>query len=153
QRFHLHVGSVVAIVRDFARDPDVNAFFATARPGRKTAPKRDAIHQRACELRRQGATLDDIRAALPREGFDISESYLFRLLHRAGLTGTRQRRPTPQPGEYAQDGSLVPEIAEVRELSLEGRPQFPTQVAGLFLFVPLLLDLDLPHAVTHAGLP
>src|SRR5205807_7499434 len=49
QRFHLHVGSVRAIVRDFARDPDVNAFFATARPGRKTSPKRDAIHQRACE--------------------------------------------------------------------------------------------------------
>src|SRR5208283_2468529 len=69
QRFHLHVGSVRAIVRDFARDPDLNAFFATARPGRKTSPKRDAIHQRACELRRQGATLADIRAALQREGF------------------------------------------------------------------------------------
>ncbi len=39
QRFHLHVGSVRAIVRDFARDPDVNAFFATARPGRKTCPQ------------------------------------------------------------------------------------------------------------------
>ena len=75
QRLHLHVGSVRAIVRDFARDPDVNAFFATARPGRKTSPKRDAIHQRACELRRQGATLADIRAALQREGFDVSESW------------------------------------------------------------------------------
>ena len=83
QRLHLHVGSVRAIVRDFARDPDVNAFFATARPGRKTSPKRDAIHQRACELRRQGATLADIRAALQREGFDDNESYLFRILHRA----------------------------------------------------------------------
>jgi transposase len=153
QRFQLHAGSVRAIVRDFARDPNVNAFFAAARPGRKTAPKRDAIHQRACELRRQGATLADICAALQREGFDISESYLFRLLHRAGLTATRQRRPTPQPGDYAHDGSLVPEITDVRELSLEDRPQFPTKVAGLFLFVPLLLDLDLPQAVTHAGLP
>ena len=66
QRFDLHVGSARAIVRDFARDPDLNAFFATARPGRKTSPKRDAIHQRACELRRQGATLADIRAALQR---------------------------------------------------------------------------------------
>jgi len=46
QRFQLHVGSVGAIVRDFARDPDVNAFFAASRPGPKTSPKRDAIHQR-----------------------------------------------------------------------------------------------------------
>jgi hypothetical protein len=53
QRFDLHVGSVRAIVRDFAGDPDVNALFTAARPGRKTSPKRDAIHQRAGELRRQ----------------------------------------------------------------------------------------------------
>ena len=54
QRLHLHVGSVQAIVRDFARDPNVNAFFATARPGRKTSPKRDAIHQRACKSAAKG---------------------------------------------------------------------------------------------------
>jgi transposase len=153
QRFHLHVGSVRAIVRDFARDPDVNAFFATARPGRKTSPKRDAIHQRARELRRQGATLADIRAALQREGFDVSESYLFRILRRAGLATTRQGRPLRQPGDYANDGSLVPDIADARALVLEDGRQFPTKVAGLFLFLPLLLDLDLPQAVTHAKLP
>ena len=164
QRFHLHIGSVRAIVRvhigsvraivrDFARDPDVNAFFATARPGRKTSPKRDAIHQRACELRRQGATLADIRAALQREGFDVSESYLFRILRRAGLATTRQGRPLRQPGDYANDGSLVPDIADAQALVLEDGRQFPTKVAGLFLFLPLLLDLDLPQAVTHAELP
>ena len=153
QRFHLHIGSVRAIVRDFARDPDVNAFFATARLGRKTSPKRDAIHQRACELRRQGATLADIRAALQREGFDVSESYLFRILRRAGLATTRQGRRLRQPGDYANDGSLVPDIADARALVLEDGRQFPTKVAGLFLFLPLLLDLDLPQAVTPAELP
>src|SRR5215831_3690356 len=153
QRFHLHVGSVRAIVRDFARDPDVHAFFATAKPGRKTSPKREAIHQRACELRRQGATLADLRAALQREGFDISESYLFRVLRHAGLATTRQGRPFRQPGDYARDGSLVPEIADVHALALEAGRQFSTQVAGLFLVLPLVLDLDLPQAVVRAGLP
>jgi transposase len=153
RRFQLHVGTVPAIVRDFAHDPDLNAFFATAKPGRKTAPKREAIHDRACQLRRQGATLADIRATLQQEGSDVSESYLFRLLHRAGLAATRHRRPSRQPGQYANDGSIVPDIADIRELVLEDGRQLPTKVAGLFLFVPLLLDLDLPRAVTHAGLP
>ncbi len=153
ERFQLHVGTVRAIVRDFAREPDVNAFFAATQPGRKTAPKRAAIHERACALRRQGATLADIHAALDREGFEVSESYLFRVLRRAGLTATRQQRATRQPGEYAKDGSVVPEVADVRALSLEDGRQFPTKVAGLFLFLPLLLDLDLPQAVTQAGLP
>ncbi len=89
QRFHLQGDTVRAIVRDFARDPNVNSFFAVAEPGRKTSPKRDAIHGRACELRRQGATLGVIRTTLQHDGFDVSESYLFRLLHRAGLAATR----------------------------------------------------------------
>jgi hypothetical protein len=71
ERFHLHVGTVRAIVRDFARAPDVNAFFAATQPGRKTAPKRAAIHERACALRRQGSTLADIRTALLPEGFGL----------------------------------------------------------------------------------
>jgi transposase len=153
ERFQLHVGTVRAIVRDFARDPDVNSFFAAAQPGRKTAPKRTAIHQRAWELRRQGAPLADIRAALQQEGFEVSESYRFRVLHRAGLTATRHHRSTQQPGVYAKDGSVVPEVADVRALSLEDGRQFPTQVAGLVLFLPSLLDLDLPPAVIQAGLP
>jgi transposase len=153
RRFHLHSNSVRTIVRDFARDPDVNVLFTSARTGPKTSPKRDAIHEQACELRRQGATLADIRAALGRQGLDVSESYLFRLLHRAGLTATRQRRSTPQPGECASDGSIVPDIADVRALVLDDGRHLLTKVAGLFLFVPLLLDLDLPQAVTHAKLP
>ena len=153
ERFHLHGDTVRTIVRDFARNPDINSFFAAVGPGRKTAPKRAAIHERACTLRRQGDTLDAIRATLLREGCDISKSYLFRVLRRAGLTATRHQRSTPQPGEFAHDGSIVPEIADVRALSLEEGRQFPTEVAGLFLFFHLLLDLDLPQVVLQAGLP
>jgi len=153
QRFRLHVGTVRAVVHDFARDPDIDAFFATEPFGRKTAPKRQAIQERAGALRRQGATLADIRATLRREGWDVSESYLFRVLRRAGLTETRKRRPTPQPGEFARDGSVVPDISDVRALSFEDGRRFATKVAGLFLFLPMLLDLDLPGAVAAAGLP
>jgi transposase len=152
-RFHLHSSSVRTIVRDFARAPDVNVLFASARPGPRTSPKREAIQERACDLRRQGATLAVVRAALQQEGFDVSESYLFRLLRRAGLTATRHRPPAPQPGDYARDGSVVPDIADVRELALDDGRQFPTKVAGLFLFLPLLLDLNLPQAVSDAKLP
>jgi len=153
QRFPLHVGTVRAIVRDFARNPAVTAFFRAAPPGRKTSPKRDAIHDRACDLRRQGLTLADSRGQLDQEGHTVSESYLFRVLQRAGLATTRQRCPPRQPGERANDGSTVPAVAAVQELSLQEGRRLTTQVAGLFLFLPQLLDLDLPQAVGHAGLP
>jgi transposase len=153
QRFQLHVGTVRALVHDFARHPDINGFFTPKPLGRKTAPKRQAIQERARALRCQGATLADIRATLQREGIDVSESYLFRVLRRANLTETRNRRPAPQPGEFARDGSVVPDVADVRVLSLEDGRRFSTKVAGLFLFLPMLLDLDLPAAVANAELP
>jgi transposase len=153
RRFQLHADTVRAIVRDFARDPDVNSFFAAAVHGPKSAPKREAIQLRACELRRRGASLSAIRAALQEDGFDVSESYLFRLLQRSGLATTRQRQSPPQPGDRAADGSIVPDIADARACLLEAGRRFPTKVAGLFLFFPLLLDLDLPEAVIKAGLP
>jgi transposase len=153
QRFRLHVGTVRAIVRDFAHNPDLNAFFRASQPGRKTSPKREAIHDRACALRRQGLALEDIRITLDQEGHTVSDSYLFRVLQQEGLATTRHRRPLRPPGERANDGSVVPAIADVRALSLADGRQLPTQVAGLFLFLPQLLDLDLPQAVTHAGLP
>lgn len=118
EQFGMHFGSVQSIVRDFAANPDLKHFFHEYRPGRKTAPKRDAIEARACELRRQGLTLDQIREQLAAEGLPVSPSYLFHVLQEHGLTETRQqRRPLPQPGEKAKDGSEVPEIASVNELT------------------------------------
>jgi hypothetical protein len=47
----------------------------------------------------------------------------------------------------------VPAVADVQQRALTTDRQFTTQVAGLFLFVPQLLALDLPDAVRQAGLP
>ena len=46
-------------------------------------------------LCRQGATLADIHAVLQREGFDVSESYLFRSLHRGLGRGTATSSDAP----------------------------------------------------------
>jgi hypothetical protein len=153
-RFGLHVGTVRAMLRDFARRPDLGQFFCTPPPSDRPAPKRDAIRDRACDLRRQGHALADIRAQLLTEGHSISEAYLFRLLQDEDLAPKGQRcRAVPQPGDLANDGSVVPPVADVQQFALINGRQFTTKVAGLFLFLPQLLNLDLPHAVQHAGLP
>jgi transposase len=154
QRFGLHVGSIRVIVHDFAHDPDLGRFFCTAQAADRPAPKRQAIRDRACSLRRQGLTLAAIRRQLHAEGHAVSEAYLFRLLQDEGLAIKGQRcRAVRQPGDHANDGSLVPAIADVHQLALANGRQFTTKVAGLFLFLPQLLDLDLPGAVAQAGLP
>jgi hypothetical protein len=154
QRFHLHVGSIRALVRDFAHNPDLDRFFRSGEPPSRAAPKREAIRNRAGDLRRQGHTLADIHTQLHAEGHTVSKAYLFRLLQGEGLATKGQRcRSVPQPSDHAKDGSCVPAIADVQQLALTNGRQFPTKVAGLFLFLPQLLDLDLPHAVRQAALP
>jgi transposase len=151
-RFALSVESVRAIVHDFAANPDLQQFFAVKRPGRQTAPKRDRLSQDISRLRQDGLSLAQIQEQIdPTES--ISQSYLSRILHRQGLSGPLPRRSPRSPGLQAKDGSDIPEVADVRSCSLLPGRGFPTKVAGLFLFVPLLLMLDLPAAVERAGWP
>jgi len=154
ERFQLQVGSIRTLVRDFAHHPDLGQFFRTARTVDRPSPKRASIRDRAGFLRRQGRTLAEIRTQLQAEGHTVSEAYLFRVLQDEGLATKGQRcRSVPQPGDHANDGSLVPAVADVQQLALTNGRQFTTTVAGLFLFLPQLLDLDLPDAVRQAGLP
>jgi transposase len=149
ERFNLHPDSVRAIVRDFAQQPDLTQFFIVSRPGRQSAPKREQLAEEIARLRGQDLPLADIQQRLHDQGHTISESYLFRILQRQGLTGTRKRRSDP----LAKDGSEVPPIADVQMCSLQPGRRFPTKVAGLFLFLPQMLELDLPTAVQQAGWP
>ena len=113
ERFHLRVESIRSLVRDFAQHPNLDQLFGRAPPSDRPSPKRDAIRDRACERSRLGQTLEAIRSQLQAEGHRVSESYLFRLLHDAGVAPKGQRcRAQLQPGEHARDGSLVPAVAD-----------------------------------------
>jgi hypothetical protein len=154
ERFALPVGSIRVLVRDFARNPDLGQFFCTAQAADRPAPKREAIRDRACSLRRQGDTLAQIITQLQAEGFLVSEAYLVRLVHTAGRAPKGPRCHTVQPADdHADDGSLRPALADIHQFARTNARQFTTKVAGLFLFLPQRLDLDLAGAVRQAGLP
>jgi transposase len=153
QRFDLHPGTVQAIVRDFATNPALEQFFQMPRPGRKTAPKRQAVSERAAALRRQGKSLGEIHRQLAKEGHLLSESYLATLLREQGFSRLPVRSPGPRPGARARDGSEVPKVADVCALSLAPSRQLATPTAGLFLFMPLLLEARFSQAVASAGYP
>ena len=153
ERFELHPGTVQAVVRDFAADPDLSGFFTVTRTGPKTSPKRRAVRERVVTLRREHRTLGEIREQLVDEGHDISESYLATILREEGFSRLPRGGRPPRPGERARDGSEVPDVADVDQLSLEDGRIIYTDVAGLFLFVPLLLELEFVRAVSAAQYP
>ena len=92
RRFGLHIGSVQVMVRDFAAHPQLEQFFVCNRPGRKTSPKREGVARRVAALRREGKTLGEIHQRLRQDGYEISESYLARILREAGFARAGKRR-------------------------------------------------------------
>jgi hypothetical protein len=148
-RFSLHPDSVRAIVSDFAKDPDLTRFFIVKKPGPVAAGKRDGCRQEVLDLRRSGHSLAQITEQLA-ESHAISESSIYRILHQEGLVGDGRRISTRHK---AKDGSDIPPITDVRDCLLTPGTSFSTKVAGLFLFVPLLLQLDFAGAVAVAGWP
>lgn len=151
-RFSLRPDSVRAIVNDFAKDPDLTRFFLIRKPGPAAARTRDACRQDVLELRNQGQSLAQIQAHL-RDQHSISESSIYRILHQEGLAGGGVRVSTHKTHKTAKDGSDIPPTADVRDCLLTAGRSFPTKAAGLFLFVPLLLELDFAQAVATAGWP
>ncbi len=153
-RFGLQASTIRTLVSDFAKNPHLERFFDTGIGADRSSPKRQSICASACDLRRQGHTLAEIQAQLQAAGHEVSDTYLFRVLQAEGLITKGQRcRSAPHPGERARDGSVVPAAADIRQLALNNGRQFTTKVAGLFLFLPALLELDLVNAVALADLP
>jgi len=151
-RFSLHPDSVRAVVKDFANDPDLTRFFLVKKPGPSAAAKRAACRLDVLERRRQGQSLAESKEQLSGR-HSISASSSYRILQQEGLAGGGVRLPKGQRRRKAKDGSDLPPITDVRDCLLTPGRSFPTKAAGLFLFVPLLLELAFAGAVALAGWP
>ena len=125
-------------------------FFIEGKPGPKHRPRRDPVQEAVIELRKKNASIYDISRILKEKNHALSPRSVWEILHEAGFARLPRRleeeRPEaakPQPAPYA----------DRRKFNLLGTRVFDTQSAGLFLFLPDLLSLDLPRCVRLARYP
>jgi len=100
-------------------------------------------------LRKQNYSVYDIRRILGTGSTSLSVNALSVLLRQEGFARLPRRLDEERPE------LLRPEIAaaaDVRELNL-GPRRVETRCAGLFLFVPLMREVDLAGIVRKVGLP
>src|SRR6266581_3605071 len=151
-RFGYSPPSLASLVRDF-RAGKLTLFAEPGRPGRKSAPRKDAARGRVIELRRQGLSAYEISARLAAEGRPLNRTGVGQILAEEGF-GRLLRHPEPEasisPATAGRDTSLPP--AKVIDFAA-----FPaaatTRLAGLLLAVPDLVTLDLPALARAAGYP
>ncbi|MCP4377220.1 MAG: hypothetical protein GY794_13725, partial [bacterium] len=100
-------------------------------------------------MRKKNLLVYDIRHELKAQGHEISINSLSVLLREEGFARLPRRRDEERPSTIKPEPA---QVADVGNLDLSPR-MFRTRVAGLFLLVPLMKNLDLGQVAEQAKLP
>jgi len=166
-RFGLSPLTVYAQVRDFkaALDSDEPpAFFVEGVRGPKGARKKPRIVEHVLRLRARGYAGSDIHRALGKADFNVSVALVHQILREQGLSGMpkRSRETIAQVQAEIESGRVpglteavaaaptVPVVADARAIQLEEGRTLYSRVAGVFLFVPLLLQAGFADLIAQA---
>ena len=150
RRFGYTPGAFRVLCHEFRHDPEKrNAFFQDVRHGPQAAPVRDRVRTLAVAMRKKNLSVYDIQRELAAAGHTISINALAVLMREEGFDRLPRRRDEERPATVKPEAAAV---ADIRAIDLSPR-SFRTRVGGLFLFVPLMRNIDLSNVVGHVDLP
>jgi len=149
-RFDYSPGAFRVLCHQFRHDPSKRlAFFQRIRRGPQRAPARDRVRELAVAMRKKNLSVYDIQRELAAAGDAISINALSILLREEGFARLPRRRDQDRPLTVKPEAAAS---ADVQRINLAPRT-FRTRVGGLFLFVPLMRNIDLTTVLRQADLP
>src|SRR6266853_5220865 len=151
-RFGYAPSALASLVRDW-RAGRLALFAEPGRPGRKSAPKKNAARGRVIELRRQGLSVYEISARLAAEGTPLNRTGVGEILAEEGF-GRLLRHPEPEASASPATAGRDTTLPRASVIDFDDWPaRAGTGMAGLLLVIPDLIALDLPALVAAAGYP
>src|SRR3989442_2213710 len=150
RRFGYSPGAFRVLCHQFRHDPTKRAgFFQALKHGPQAAQVRDRVRSLAIAMRKKNLSVYDIQRELAEARHAISINALSVLLREEGFARLPRRPEHERPQRVKPEAAAV---ADVRTLSLAPR-SFRTRVGGLFLFVPLIRQIDPASVGRQAALP
>lgn len=138
------------VLASHLRAGKLGPFFVESKPGPKSRPKRDPLRDRVIELRKNNYSIYDISQILKKQDRSLSARSVWEILREAGFARLPRRLDEERPERAKPEPAPK---ADRRELDLSPDQSFHTQVAGLFLFIPAIIELQLEKHVRKAGFP
>lgn len=124
-------------------------------PIRATGPKdrraTSYLRQKVCALRKQDLSVDDIVESLKDENISLSSSTVERIAKDAGF-GKLPRRRAVQRGLSTKNSTLPPPSRNIDFDELEPF-HADCQVAGIFFFLPYLIESGMMEVLDELPLP
>lgn len=149
RRFGYSPGAFRILCHQFRRDA-LPEFFASAKTGPRTQPKKSRARERIVELRKRNYSVYEISTTLREEGMDLSATAVREVLSEEGFAPL-PRRLDEERMEHV--GPTAEPIADARSFVVVPNTRFTTNVGGLFLFVPDIIRLGIDHLAEKAKLP
>ena len=148
EKFGYSIHTVNALRRDF-KSGALQPFFRPLTKGPKhRRPSTIEAKDRIIELRKQNYSIDEIEEVLLREKFDIAAKTIHQVLKEEGFA--RLFRRTHAERRIAlQQGKDPAEIASAKSFS--DHEFVKTAYGGVFLFIPLIVDLELDTIFNQLG--
>ena len=144
--------ALASLVRDL-RAGRLTMFAPPGKPGRKSAPKKNAARGRVIELRRAGLSMYEISTRLGAEGTPLGRSAVGDILREEGF-GRLLRGPAPEASTNPATSGRDTRLPAAAVIDFAAAPPCGhTTMAGLLLAIPDLIALDLPALVAAAGYP
>ena len=151
-RFGYSPSALASLVRDF-RAGKLELFAEPRRPGRKSAPKKDAARGLVIQLRRQGLSVHEISTRLTAEGKPLNRTGVGQILAEEGF-GRLLRHPEPEASISPATAGRDTTLPRAKVIDFAAFPAAATtRLAGLLLAIPDLVALDLPTLARKAGYP
>ncbi len=147
RRFSYSPGAFRVLCCQFRRQPF--EFFHQRKPGPKSQPKTNAARPLIIALRKQNHSVYDIERALKTQGTPLSDTAIWEVLRQEGFARLPRRADEELPQGLKPEAAAV---ADRREFAL-APARFPTQLGGLLLFLPRLVDCEWPRLVEQARFP
>jgi len=138
------------IKRD-CKQKNAGYFFTEIKKGKPSGmtEKSLSFKERIIELRKKNYSVDEIKEKLEKESIKIGQGTISNILHNEGFAKLF-RRTNVERLEALQSDRVYPEGSDINEFGKYNN--FTTSYGGIFLFLPLIVDLGLGELFNIDGL-
>lgn len=148
QAFGYTPGSLRVICHQFRHDPD-RVFFADPPRGPQQQPHKSRARRLIIAMRKRNLSVYDIADELRAQHLELSPTAVSEVLREEGFVRLPRRKDDERPTKTRPEAA---DRADVRRFQL-APTTFQTRVGGLFVLLPLLVQLGLDRLADDVALP
>ena len=128
-------------------------FFATPTPGRNAKSVEEHIKQRVISLRKMNHSIVDIKAILNAMNINSNHNQIDKILKADGFARLHRRSKIEKNQSQIPDKIKPPKCQQLTEQDFIYSQKFDTRYGGVFLFLPLIEQLNLAQIIEQSDYP